>query len=356
MPQQSEAPMRIAFLVNDPDTEFPTAATTVMVHAAAKMGHTVYLIGIGDLTYYSDGHLRAVSRKVPSGKEMSQADFLKSMQGREAERVEVTTADIDVLYLRYNPAEEEGSRRWEYDAGIVFGQMAVLQGVIVLSHPYTLAYAVNKMYLEQFPAAIRPKTVITRDYEEILRFYEEQKGKIVLKPLLGYGGKDVYLLKKDTTNLKQIVESINRSSYVIAQEYLPAAKDGDIRLFLFNGKPLVVDGKYAALRRVNATGDFRSNLSAGGKPHKAEITDEILEIAEIVRPRLLADGIFDVGIDIVGNKLVEINAISAGGLNAAGELEGVDFGSEVLRLIERKVAHRRRYGHQLRNRALAVMD
>jgi glutathione synthase len=75
-----------------------------------------------------------------------------------------------------------------------------------------------------------------------------------------------------------------------------------------------------------------------------------------VRPRLVADGIFDVGLDIVGDKLVEINAISSGGLNAAGKLEGVNFGEAVIRLIERKVAYRERYGQQLRNRALAVME
>ena len=83
---------------------------------------------------------------------------------------------------------------------------------------------------------------------------------------------------------------------------------------------------------------------------------EILKIAEAVRPRLLADGIFDAGIDIVGDKLVEINAISAGGLNAANRIEEVDFGEEIVRMIERKVGYRAQYGSQLRNRTLAVMD
>jgi glutathione synthase len=352
----SERPMTIGIVVNDVDTEVPPAATTVMARAAAVRGHTVYMTGVGDLSYYSDGRLAAVCRKAPRGGAKNQAAFLAAVQGRDVERVVVSSDDLDVLYLRYNPMEEMENRPWEADAGFTFGQMAVLQGVIVLSHPYTLPFVTNKMYLEHFPASIRPRTVITRSYDEIARFHEQEKGRIVVKPLVGYGGKDVFLVKKDAANLKQIVESITRSSYVIAQEYLPAARDGDTRLFLFNGKPLVCEGKYAALRRVNEDGDFRSNMSAGGKPHKAEITPRMLEIAEIVRPRLLADGIFDVGLDIVGDKLVEINAISSGGLNAAGRLEEVDFGGEVVKLIERKVAHRRRYGHQLRNRALAVMD
>jgi glutathione synthase len=351
----SAEPMRIAIVVNDVDTEVPPAATTVIARAAAAMGHTVYMTGVGDLTYHSDGRLTAVCRRAPTGGAKDQESFLKAVQGREVPRIAVSSTELDVLYLRYNPIEELERRPAEYDTGIAFGQMAVLQGVIVLSHPYTLPFAVNKMYLEHFPASIRPKTVITRSYDEIVRFHKEQKGSIVVKPLRGYGGRDVYLLKKDAANLKQIVESITRSDTAIAQEYLPAAKKGDTRLFLFNARPLMSEGRYAAIQRVNE-GDFRSNMTAGGKPHRAEVTPRMLEIAEIVRPRLLADGIFDAGLDIVGDKLVEINAISAGGLNAAGRLEQTDFGREVVRLIERKVAYRRQYGTQLRNRALAVMD
>ncbi|MHB1169459.1 MAG: ATP-grasp domain-containing protein [Longimicrobiales bacterium] len=350
------ARLKIGIVVNDVDTEVPPAATTVIARAAARAGHTVYMIGVGDLTYDSSGRIQAVARKAPRDGAGSQEEFLAAIQGRDKPRITVETGELDVLYLRYNPVEDAVDRPWEADAGIVFGQMAVLHGVIVLSHPYTLSYAINKMYLEQFPESIRPRSIITRNYEEVKRFYQEQKKRIVLKPLRGYGGQDVYLLDRDDTNMKQIVEAISRSSYIIAQEYLPAAKDGDIRLFLFNGKPLVVDGKYAALRRISAQGDFRSNMTAGGKPAKAEITPRILEIAEAVRPRLLADGIFDAGIDIVGDKLVEINAISSGGLNAAGKLQGVDFGPAVVELIERKAEHRRKYGQQLRNRALAVMD
>jgi glutathione synthase len=348
--------MRIGFLVNDIDTEVPTAATTVMAHSTAAMGHVVHMISVSDLTYRSDGSVSAIGRAAPEGGGGGQAEFLAAIQGKDAERTTIDATDLEVLFLRYNPMEDTGNKPWEYDSGIVFGQMAVLQGVIVLSHPYTLAYAVNKMYLEHFPAEIRPKTIITRSYDEIVRFHGEHEGRIVVKPLRGYGGKDVFLIDEDAANLKQIVEAISRGSYVIAQEYLPAATEGDTRVFLFNAKPLLVDGKYAAVRRVNQTGDFRSNMSAGARPQKAEITPRILEIAEIVRPRLLADGIFDVGLDVVGDKLVEINAISAGGLNAASKLEEVNFGAEVVRLIERKVSFKRRYGAQLRNRALAVMD
>jgi glutathione synthase len=348
--------MKVGFLVNDVDTEHPSAATTVMAHAAASLGHSVYMLGVGELTYDSENGIRAVGRLAPADQSLEQAEWLARVQSEETERVSVTAAELDVLYLRYNPGETPEGRSWEAESGIVFGQAAVVEGTLVLSHPFTLAYAVSKMYLEHFPQEIRPRSIITRSFEEVVRFHEQQKGRIVLKPLHGYGGQDVYLVQEDTTNLRQIVESLRRSSYVIAQEYLPAATEGDTRLFLFNGKPLLHEGKIAAVKRVSESGDFRSNMSLGGRPHRAEITPRMLEIAEIVRPRLVADGIFDAGLDIVGDKLVEINTISSGGLNAASKLEGVNFGEAVVRLIERKVAYRQRYGHQLRNRALAVME
>lgn len=348
--------MKIAFVLNDVDTEHPSAATTVIARAAAVLGHTVHLTGVGDLGYHSDGRVSMVCRTAPEGGAGDQKAFLAAVQGKEAERTTVTSGEVDVIYLRYNPLESVEQTPWAHDAGFAFGQMAVRHGTLVLSHPYTLPIAVSKLYLEHFPESIRPKVVVTRSYDDVVRFHEEQKGRIVLKPLRGYGGKDVFLIHEDAGNLRQIVEAISRSGYVIAQEYLPEATEGDTRLFLFNGRPLEVEGKYAALRRVSGGDDFRSNMSAGGKPAKAEVTPRMLEIAEIVRPRLLADGIFDAGLDIVGDRLVEINAISSGGLNAAGVLEGVNFGAEVVRLIERKVEHRRRYGAQLRNRALAVLE
>lgn len=346
--------MRIGFVVNDVDTEVPTAATTLMAWTAARMGHEVHMIGVGELTYQVDGSIAAIGRPAATAKD--QAAFLAAVQGRGAPRERIVCTDLDVLYLRYNPVEGTGESMWEQDAGMAFGQLAVHHGVIVLSHPYTLPWAVNKMYFQHFPESVRPRTIITRSVEEILEFHRRENRRIVLKPMHGYGGKDVYLLGDDVTNVKQIVETISRTSYVIAQEFMPAATRGDVRLFLLNGRPLVLDGHYAALRRVNSSEDFRSNMSAGGKPKKARVTRRMLEIAEVVRPRIVADGLFFVGLDVVGDRLVEINTISSGGLNAASKLEGVNFGEEVIRAIERKVAYRAAYGDRITNLQLATMD
>src|SRR5690606_22378249 len=94
---------------------------------------------------------------------------------------------------------------------------------------------------------IRPKTMITRSYQDVVDFLEKQDHQIILKPLTGSGGKNVFLVKKDERhNLKQTVEVITRDGYLLAQEYLPEAANGDIRFFLLDGDPVIIDGKYAS--------------------------------------------------------------------------------------------------------------
>ena len=347
--------MRIAFVVNDVDTEVATAATTVLAHGAARLGHHVFMIGVRDLEYFEDGHVGGVARAAEPKGARTQASFLRAIQGKEAPRTTITTDDLDVLWLRYNPSEEVGDDAWAQDAGILFGRIAVERGVLVLDDPDTLSYTINKLYFQHFPESVRPRTIITRSYERIEEFHDEH-GAAVLKPLMGYGGADVYLVKKDASNLRQIVETLSRTGYIVVQEFLPAAKQGDIRFFVMNGRPLMAEGRYAAVHRVTAADDFRANMTAGAKPKKAKITDVHLDIVEKVGPRLIADGMFLVGLDIVGDKLVEINTISPGGLNIAGKLEGVNFGTEVIRAIERKLRYKEDYGGTLTNRQLATMD
>ena len=89
---------------------------------------------------------------------------------------------------------------------------------------------------------------------------------------------------KESPNLAQIIEAIARDGYVVAQEYLPEAKNGDVRMFVMNGQPLLVNGAYAAFRRRSTSQDIRSNMSAGGKAEKANVTQEMLGLVDAVRP------------------------------------------------------------------------
>jgi glutathione synthase len=258
--------------------------------------------------------------------------------------------------LRSDPAADQGRRTWAQMAGINFGRAAMRRGVIVLNDPDRLAQAMNKMYFQLFPEEVRPTTLITHDRNEIREFAKEQGGRIVIKPLQGSGGQGVFLVDTDNLgNLNQMVESISRDGYVVAQEYLEAAAEGDMRLFMMNGQPLRFKNKYAAFRRLRCGDDIRSNIHAGGEKAKAVVDDVALNIAEIVRPKLVEDGMFFVGLDIVGSKLMEINVFSPGGLGSARQFEGVNFAHAVIEALERKVQYMGFYKRNFNNIDMATL-
>jgi glutathione synthase len=341
--------MKIGFLVNDVMTEEGGFTTTRLACEAVNQGHSAYVFGVGDIAYDPDEFVRARARSVPQKKYKTSESFLKDLQGRSATRERITLEELDVLMLRNVPSDDYIKRPWAATAAVEFGRVAMRHGVVVVNDPNGLAKATTKMYFQLFPREVRPRTLITRDRDEIKAFAQEE-GTIVLKPLQGSGGASVFLVQPgDLSNLNQMIDAVSRDGYVIAQEYLPAAKDGDMRLFVMNGRPLQVKGKYAAFRRVRSGGDMRSNIHAGGRLAEAEIDDAALRIAEIVRPKLVQDGMFLVGLDIVGDKLMEINVFSPGGLGSAQKFTKVNFSTYVINALERKVNYMKYYGRNFDN-------
>jgi glutathione synthase len=152
-----------------------------------------------------------------------------------------------------------------------------------------------------------------------------------------------------------MIDAVSRDGYVIAQEYLPAATEGDTRLFVMNGQPLRYKGKYCAFRRVRKGDDMRSNVHVGGEIAKAEIGETALRLAEMVRPKLVMDGMFLVGLDIVGDRLMEINVFSPGGLGSAQKLEGVRFTRAVIEALDRKVQYAGYYRRNFSNVEMATL-
>lgn len=348
--------MNIGFFINSIETEKPRYATTCLAKAATERGHTAWYIGVEDFAYDPDECVRAHARRVPGKKYKSTESYLDALRSDKAETERLRVADLDVLLLRNNPADDASERPWAQFVGINFGQIARDQGVLVFNDPTSLAHALNKLYFQRFPEEVRPKTLVTRDPADIRAFVKEQDGNAVLKPLQGSGGQGVFLIRPDDeANLNQIIEAISRDGYVVAQEYLPAAAEGDLRLFLMNGQPLQVDGKYAAFRRLAKGGDMRSNIHAGGEAAPAEIDDTILHIAELVRPKLIQEGLFIVGLDIAGDKLMEVNVFSPGGLYSMEQFEEVSFSAAVIEALEHKVAIKKHYGLDFSNVQLATM-
>ena len=348
--------MRIGFVVNQIETEEENYTTTRLAMTAANRGHEAWLIGTGDFAYDPDDYVRARARAAPREKYKSLKAYLTELRGPRGRVQRITVDDVDVLMLRSDPAEDQGRRSWAQMAGINFGRAAMRRGVIVLNDPDGLANAMNKMYFQLFPEEVRPATLITRDRDEIRAFAKEHDGDIVIKPLQGSGGQGVFRIKKDDLgNLNQMIEAVSRDGYVVAQEYLAEAAEGDMRLFMMNGQPLRYKGKYAAFRRLRSGEDIRSNIHAGGKKDQAVVDDRALRIAEIVRPKLVNDGMFLVGLDIVGNKLMEINVFSPGGLGSAQSFENVNFSVAVVQALERKVRYMGFYQRNFNNVDMATL-
>jgi len=325
--------MKLGIFVNDVATEKPQYTTTRLAMAAVERGHEVWYMGAGDFAYDPDDALRAQACRAATG-HTDQAEFLEALKSER-----FTVEDLDALWLRSNPADDLPDRLWAQTAGILFGGLAARRGVVVVNDPAGLSLALNKLYLHHFPAEVRPATLITRHPEEVRAFVADHGGQAVIKPLQGSGGQGVFIVSQDDdVNLDQMVEAVTRDGYLIAQEQLAAAADGDTRLFLLDGKPLQADGAYAAFRRVPSEGDARANMTAGATVEAAEIDDTILRLAECVGPQLAEDGMFLAGLDVIGDRILEINVFSPGGFGSVEQLTGVDFNTIVVDALEEKVS------------------
>lgn len=348
--------MKICFVVNSVETE--GAGTTVYImHEAWKRGHEVYLMGVGDFSFSQSEDISVISVSLPKKAEpATPEENLEILQGEKAVKKKFKATELDVLFIRNNPTEEGTDRVWAENAGVAFGRMVQQQGVMVLNDAFALSHAfIDKLYFEELPAHIKPTSLITRDKQEIMDFFEKHKKKMILKPLEGSGGRGVYLIDKNEKNLNQIIENLSKEGYIIAQQYLPAAKEGDVRVLLLNGKILEKNGKYGILKRKTSEGDFRSNISQGGTPEAFEITEDIRRIVDIIAPRLIRDGLFFVGLDVVKDKLIEINVLSPGGVDGLAKIGVDNFSDVIVEAIEKKIEYKKHYAKTISNRELATM-
>ncbi|MDH3239531.1 MAG: glutathione synthase [Alphaproteobacteria bacterium] len=349
--------MRIGFVVNSMAGELADYTTTHLAFEAHRRGSDVYYIQVDDFTYGADEKLHAWAMCPASDTRYDGVEhLLRDLQttGTESRRIDI--ADLDVLFLRNDPAQDQLKRPWARLAGINFGRLAIGQGSIVVNDPDGLNRAINKAYLEQFPQNVRPRSLISRSRSDILAFARDIGWPIVVKPLTGSAGRNVFLVRKeDSANLNQMIEAVLQDGYVLAQEYLPEVEQGDTRLFLMNGQVLREGDHIAALRRIPQGGDVRTNVTVGARIARAPITDDLLAIAAVFEPGLRRDGMFLVGLDIAGTKVMEINAFTPGGLYGAGKVNGIDFMPTVIDALERKLDYKRKHPEATSNARLAIL-
>lgn len=348
--------MKLVFVVNDVMTEKDDYTTLRLAHKAINKDHEVALVSLDAFSYENDSVVSALSAR-PSGRSYkNDAELLSDLQDKKNGQHRINLNDWDAVMLRADPADELVQRPWAPSSGLLFAQLTALQGTLVLNNPFKLTDASNKTYFQQYPRAIRPRTVITRDEFLIKQFIENEGGKAVIKPLQGSGGQGVFIVTENTgANLNQIIEATVRDGYAIVQEYLPKAADGDLRMITLNGQPLQVNGVYACCRRYNDSEDVRNNFSAGGSINLVTPDKEALEVARLAGPKLKQDGMYFAGLDIVGDKMMEVNVDSAGCLNLLEDLSDCDFSGAVIDDIFHKVDLARHYGKMFTQNQLASL-
>lgn len=198
---------------------------------------------------------------------------------------------------------------------------------LVVNSPHGLRTANEKMYALQFPEAM-PETIVTQD-KQVIREFVNRQGSGVLKPLGGKAGEGILFLTPDDPNLNSLVEISTQQGQVpvMVQAYLPAAKEGDKRIILLAGEPI------GAVNRIPTGQEFRGNMAVGGRVAKTEITEREREICALLAPQLEADGLYFVGIDIIGGYLTEVNVTSPTGVREIDLLSETNLGKQVIEWV-----------------------
>jgi glutathione synthase len=235
--------------------------------------------------------------------------------------------DYDAVLLRKDPP---------FDLDFYFYTLMLEQArgkTVLVNDPRGLRDANEKLYAFNFPTLI-PATRVTRSLVRLRDFLDAQKGQMIVKPLDCCGGAGVFHVRADDRNTNSILETVtcNGTRAVMAQEYLPAVRNGDKRILLLDGEPI------GAVMRVPREDETRSNLHVGGRAQKTELDARDLEICRAIAPRLKQDGLALVGIDVIGGFLTEVNVTSPTGVQEINRLTNDKLEARVIDWLEKRVS------------------
>jgi len=189
--------------------------------------------------------------------------------------------------------------------------------VKIINNPTSIRNVSEKLYSSSFQKYM-PNTIFTKDYTEIVKFLKKNK-KIVIKPIHSFGGNDIHFFEKNI-NKKLVLKFLKKHGHIMCQKFLPMIKNGDKRVFLFNGK---ING---AISRVPKSGSFLSNMSKGAKAISTNLTKIETKISNLIGKDLVKKDIYFAGIDFIDQKLNgDINVTSPTGLKTYYDLTGVDI-------------------------------
>ena len=326
--------LKLAFIIDPIYQLDPGHDTSVaLMEAAQALGHEVWVTQ-ANLLSVVEGKAWAVLERVQlKPVQLKEGRWVADLQWYQlSDRTFVPLETLDAVFMRTDPPVNV-----PYLYATYILDNIDLSKTLVINNPQGLRAANEKMYALQFTEAI-PETIVSADKQFIRQFVEE-KGAAILKPLGNKAGEGILYLEPSDRNINSIVElsTLQGRVPVMVQTYLPAAKEGDKRIILLNGKPI------GALNRISAGSEFRNNMAAGGTVAKTEITQQEQIICAQIAPTLQKDGLYFVGIDVIGGYLTEINVTSPTGIREIDRLEGTRLGKQVIEWVAEEVeGHRRR--------------
>lgn len=263
-----------------------------MLLQAQQRGYQIHYMEMADL-YLLEGQARAATKLLTVQEDPAAWYQFGSEQ-------DIALSELDVILMRKDPPFDT-----EYIYATYMLERAEDEGTLIVNKPQSLRDANEKLYTSWF-SQHTPKTLVSRDAKRLKAFYQTEQD-VILKPLDGMGGASIFRLKPGDANVSVIIETLTEhgSRYAMAQRFIPQISDGDKRILVVNGKPVPY-----CLARIPASGETRGNLAAGGRGEARPLSESDWAIANAVAPTLKAKGLIFVGLDVIGDKLTEINVTS----------------------------------------------
>lgn len=317
--------MNICFIINPWESLDPGEDSTLrLIHESVIRGHNVGVLYAHNLTIRESQTLGFVRKIIKQDKYSSSYPvFHKKTEFKEQL---LPLEGFDVIFARSNPP---------IDPVMLNFLDSVKDDTFIINDIDGLRIANNKLYPASFhDNEIIPVTYVSKSKTVLKKaILESPKDKMILKPFGGYGGQGVIVLEKSALqNINSLLDfyisGTKEGNYVILQEFIEGAEEGDVRVLMLNGQPI------GAYRRIPARDDIRSNIKAGGSARKHTLTKQEKIICSRIGPKLVADGLFFVGLDIINGKLIEINVCSPGGITRINKFNRTRLQKTVIDYIE----------------------
>ncbi len=267
-------------------------SSMAMMLEAQQRGYEIYYMEMKDL-YLEQGQCRATTQKVKVFDDSEHWYELSDSQ-------DIAVSELDAVLMRKDPPFDT-----EFIYATYMLERAEVEGTLIVNKPQSLRDCNEKLFTAWF-SELTPKTLVTRSSDKIRQFHQAEKD-VIIKPLDGMGGASIFRIKEKDANVGVIIETLTNhgEQYAMVQEYMPEIVDGDKRILIVNGEPMPY-----CLARIPAMGETRGNLAAGGRGVARPLSVSDKAIADAIAPELKKRGLYFVGLDVIGDKVTEINVTS----------------------------------------------